>query len=78
MKHPVLDTVSAEQHALKKPWALMIVLAILILFGTFWMYAKQDVPKPAATNNKQLSLNEVTTLQTALADATVPDFSDLF
>ncbi len=52
------------------PWAIAIVIVVLILFGFFWMNERKVERTPDQSG--------VEDLQTATANLAIPDFSDAF
>lgn len=78
------DTDLDHPHA-RKPWAIILIVLIGILFGTFWYYERNlhtTLPAPtpfvAAPRTTEPSLMDPADLQAAAINMPIPDFSKDF
>lgn len=86
MKHPVLDSVSDEQKELKKPWALISMLSVFILFGAYWAIEKNNSsaivipvqPETAKSAPENITLKDIDYIQQGLASTSVLEYSSIF
>lgn len=71
------DQVHGKQS--KTPWATLILVLILIIFGAYWLFAQRSEPEASFVSAPQASTPvDLSSLETALAQTVVPDFSTLF
>lgn len=70
-------------HA-RKPWAIIIILIVIILFGAFWVIRKNAISEnepasPTAVESPyREDLSSIVELQDALANVTIDGYEDIF
>lgn len=78
----------------RRPWALVIIIVVIVLFGAFWLYERRaemndPVPSSDSSTTPLASTSPAPTtaptpepslgdLQTATVNTAVPDFSKAF
>lgn len=70
---------SPSQHH-RKPWALIVTVLVVILFGAFWYYERThtNTVTPVVIPVAQPSEPSLSDLQAAAINTSIPDLSDSF
>lgn len=74
----MLEHESSSPH--RKPWAFIMIVLIVILFGTFWYYERQHTERviPTTIPVAQPTEPSLSDLQAAAINTAIPHFSDSF